>query len=308
VRRNSTRPKTCTVCGRAVSDSFVCRRCGRELRELLIGNGWPTRPGNEPNQPGIIWYLHRLHETAYRQDNIERRSRAADAQGYALLIDQRATLLIARITATVGNWSDVLDRLTASQSDEIPVDQVMPLDDYRIRRIANNIPVLRHNCADLDRLLHHLLDYAKEAWRIINRPDDICCGPCPAKVKDENGDEIDCARILYAEEYYEEGEGRCVTAETVQCSRCRARHNVSELRQRLVRETRETLFTGPELLALMANRLNDRMPRSTFYQLVKDGRLRERGYRVDVPLYTYADVCEARDKPKPRKTTKDKVG
>ena len=85
--------------------------------------------------------------------------------------------------------------------------------------------MLRHNCADLDRLLHHLLDYAKDAWRIINRPDDICCGPCPGKVKDEDGNEIDCARMLYAEEY-EDNEGKRVVAETVVCSnpKCRARH------------------------------------------------------------------------------------
>ena len=196
------KPKACTVCGRAVSDSFVCRRCGRELRELLIGNGWPSRPGSEPNQPGIVWYLRRLRETAYRQASMERSLGArTSSKGYALLPDQRAVVLIARITATVGNWNDVLDRLKCPESDESAARRGKDADTARIHRVANNIPVLRHNCADLDRLLHHLLDYAKDAWRIINRPDDICCGRCPNMLRDNNKDEVECGRMLYAEEY-----------------------------------------------------------------------------------------------------------
>jgi len=63
----------------------------------------------------------------------------------------------------------------------------------------------------------------------------------------------------------------------------------------------DMLFTGPELLRLMKIRLNDRMPKSTFYQLIRDGRLLSRGFsREGQPQYTYDDVCAARDKPKPR--------
>jgi hypothetical protein len=127
-----------------------------------------------------------------------------------------------------------------------------------------------------------LLAYAKEAWKIINRPADNCCGPCPSTV-----DESPCGTLLYAEE----------KATVVQCPRCRKRHNVEALRESLRNAVRDMLFTAGELRKLMDTRLNDRMPKATFYKMIQDGRLVARCTADDgVKMYTYNDVCMARQK------------
>jgi hypothetical protein len=301
------KPKECTNCGRAVSDSFICRRCGRELRALLIGSTDPD------GQPGIVWYVHRLRETAYRQARMERALGSKSSRsGYALLPDSSAITLLAKISGTLARWNDDLTPLISSQKTEkgrsavvVRPNRIDGLETRHARLLASYIPLLRHNYADAHLLLRDMLEYARQAWRIINRPDDICCGPCPNVVRDRASRvEVECGAMLYAEEF-EDGQGKRVVADTVQCPKCRARHDVSTLRDMLKQQTRDSLFTGPELLALMENRLNDRMPKTSFYQLIRDGRLQVRGYRledgVQAPMYTYNDVCEAREKPKPGK-------
>ena len=296
--RRIPKPKECTLCGRNVVNSFVCRRCGKELRDLLIGST------EERGQPGIIWYIHRLRETAYRQGRMEQALGAhATSEGYSQLADMRAVRLMSKISVTLARWNADLDSLVSTQRrDNAWVSVVVAgrgsggLDEARSRRLAANIPALRHHCPDIKGLHHDLLEYAKAAWKIINRPNDICCGRCPNPVLTKNFEGtnhdgvVPCDTMLYAEEH----------AETVQCPKCRAEHNVSELREKLKSLTRDMLFTGPELLNLMATSLNDKIAKSTFYQLISDGRLLYRGINEEgAYTYTYADVCEAREKPKP---------
>jgi hypothetical protein len=312
--RRVPKPKECGLCKRAVVNSFICRRCAKELRNLLIGEGWPDSLGETGcGQPGIIWYIRRLRETALRQARMEQacvhggtsyvdEDGHACVDGYGLVMDMRAKRLLARISVTLARWNADLDPLLGTHRHDSPWVSVVVagkgsggLDEARARRLAANIAVMRHHCAGIGTLHHDLLEYAKQAWGVINRPNDICCGPCPTLTMHFTDGKPDselkpCDVLLYAEEH----------AETVVCPKCRAEHDVAALRQALKSLTRDMLFTGPELLKLMATSLNDKIAKSTFYQLISDGRLTYRGIDGKGAMqYTYADVCEAREKPKP---------
>jgi hypothetical protein len=260
-------------------------------------------------QPGIVWYMMRLHESAYRQTVMARNLGGHVVRsGYDQLGNQHAIDLLGRIAWTLEHWNARLDRLIGPQTAFPPATGVVAWPDgldsaetvcYAIR-LAEHVSELRHNCPDIDRLRNDLLGYAKDGWRIINRPDDICCGPCSAMVEDKDnpGTEIACGVMLYAEEF--EQDGKRVTADTVICPKCHAKHDVSKLREELKRHVHDMLFTGPELLKLMQTRLNDRMSSKTLYEMVRDGRLRARGFSGDgTPQYTYDDLCIAREKPRP---------
>jgi hypothetical protein len=291
----------------------MCRRCGRELRELLVGDGVNeavVETEHPKGQPGIVWCIGRLHESAYRQTVMERNLGARGSRaGYDLLGNKAAIDLLGKITWTLGHWNARLDRLVGPRTavramigvgaSYYGVGDVETVS--HAVRLADHIPELRHNCDDIDRLMHDLLTYVKDAWRVINRPDDICCGPCPNMVEDKEttGVERPCGVMLYAEEF--EQDGKRIVADDVMCPKCHAKHDVAELREGLRQAVRDMLFTGPELLKLMETRLNDRMSKSTFYQLIRDGRLKPRGYnKDDNPQYTYDDTCAAREKEKPK--------
>lgn len=283
------RHKCCDACHKPVPDAYLCRRCGIQLRDLLIGGS---------DQPGIIWYMARLRESAYGQSKLGRAgSSRSTREGYALLTNQRAVKLLAQISATLAHWEAHCEALSATYGHEhgllaigTPGMAVERLETRRARFIAAHVSLIRKHHADAVRLHDDLLRYAKQSWSIINRPNDICCGPCPTSVVDkESNRENPCGTLLYAEE------GSAVVA----CPACKALHSVGDLRTRLREQVRDELFTGPELLRIMETRLNDRMSKSTFYQLIRDRRLQARKVNDGVPHYTYNDVCDARKKPKP---------
>ena len=296
--KHTRKAQQCSICGGGVHEAFLCRRCGRELRALLVGDRRSTNISAEKHpkeQPGIVWYIDRLRETAYLQTAMDRNMGSrAGRSGYAQLAQQDALEMLAKIHFTLHRWNDRLDTIIGAQvlRDNRPGVITDPggldgLDGVRAARIAVNIATLRHKCEDIASLYNDLIGYAKESWRIINRPDDICCGPCPQQVDGET-----CGVMLYASEEH---------PDEVVCPKCRTRHDAAKLREDLKRIVSDMLFTGPELLRLMKIRLNDKMPKSTFYQLIRDGRLLSRGFsREGQPQYTYDDVCAARDKPKPR--------
>jgi hypothetical protein len=293
------KPDKCGNCGSAVNDAFICRRCGRELRDLLISEGWPDRTGElGAGQPGIIWYMRKLHESAYKQSRLQRGGARGSQHGYYLLGDNRAIKELSKISKTLTLWNAQLDALIGAQTlEEVRSRSATrngyhDLDAHRARRLAAHIPELRHKCPGIASLHTDMLDYAKRSWKIINRPNDICCGACPNLVpdKDPPHEENPCGVMLYAEE----------SEEKVQCLKCRAVHDVVALRADLVERSRSTMFTGAQLRLMMETRLNDKMPKTAFYQLIRDGRLQPRGFDGDkAPMYTYDDVCAAREKTKP---------
>jgi hypothetical protein len=300
VRQRSSR--RCEQCGSRSQDAWLCSRCTSELRCLLIGSGQKPvlSTSHDKAQPGIVWYIQRLEESAYRQTVLAKslgvRSTSA---GYALLVDTRATKLLARIGSTLAVWCDTAERLSGHERPLLGMDTTgshpEALSVRRARFIATKVGPLCTQNKDVARLYGMLLGYAKDSWRIINRPADNCCGGCPTILVIDKAEE-ECSTILYAED----------NAKTVTCPRCHVLHSVPDLRRALRNMVRDYVFPGPELLVLMETRLNDRMPRSTFYDLLRDGRLKPRSERQDgTLLFTYDDVCEAREKDKPTRRVKD---
>lgn len=305
------RIEKCQTCGRATNNAYICRRCSNELHDLLTGSS------EVDGQPGIVWYVKRLRESAYGQTRMARSLAARSSnQGYALLGNRRAVELLARINATLAVWEGVCEALSATHGHDLgylhpgsPTRDSERLECKRARYIAARVLLIRHHCPDAHRLHTALLEYAREAWRIINRPDDICCGPCPSLIHSpepnsayasSHDNVMPCATLLYAEE----------NSNTVQCPKCHALHDVELLRDGLKAYVTDMLFTRSDLVNLMETRLNDRIPQPTFTKLLRDGRLQPRkvehqvteaGGTIDIPLFTYNDVVEARLKPVPQR-------
>lgn len=275
--------KCCKLCEQA-SNLFLCNACADDLHSLLVGSPASTLRG----QPGICWYIERLTEQAYRQTRLGLPNGIAQSsQGYALLCDQRAIDLLSRITGTLDDWVGHLSHLSATLRDERGVSGVGMAE-----WLAERLKELRKQ--ENSHLLYlDLLGYARESWRLINRPADTCCGPCPSLIFEKA--EQPCGTLLYADE----------RATLVRCPRCRVTHSVEVLREALRNAVRDMLFTGGELRRLMETRLNDRMPKASFYALVRDGRLTPRYVTVEGDeMFTYQDVCEARDKPVPAQSSR----
>lgn len=302
------RIEKCSTCGRQTNHAYICRKCANECHDLLVG-------GTESDsQPGIAWYVKRLRESAYGQTRMARSLAAkSSSTGYALFGNRRAAELLARINVALARWEAVVMRLRATQHAETgwvhtgsPTKDSERLEVKRARFIAAHVVLIRHHCPDAPKLHAEMLDCARLAWRIINRPNDICCGPCPQLVDDttdimldskmirkvKTGKQIPCGTLLYAEE----------GANGVQCPVCHTKHDVEALRDMLKTQVADMLFTREELTRLMETRLNDRIPHATFGKLLRDGRLQPRHVSYDemgrpVDMFTYNDVCEARLKP-----------
>jgi LSD1 subclass zinc finger protein len=298
--KHHKRIEKCLTCGRATNSAYICRRCSNELHDLLVGSH------EVDGQPGIIWYAKRLRESAYGQTRMERSLGARSGNvGYALFGNKAAVDLLARINSQLALWEATVEALCATHACETgwlhtgsPTRDYERLESRRARYIAAHVVLMRHHCADVHRLHSKMLEFVRAAWRIINRPNDVCCGPCPSIVYDEAGHEIECATLLYAEE----------GAASVTCPLCHTLHDVELLRDGLKAYVTDMLFTRADLVNLMETRLNDRIPQPTFTKLLRDGRLQPRKYKqecnakgewVAVAMFTYNDVCEARDKPVP---------
>jgi LSD1 subclass zinc finger protein len=287
------RIESCKICGRATNHAYICRGCANELHDLLVGSS------------GITWYVKRLRESAYGQARLGRSVHArGTVTGYALLGNRQAAQLLARSGTVLARWEVVCDRLRATYGNETdvchsghPTRDSERLEVKRATYIAANVVLIRHHCAEAPKLHAEMLDCARTAWRIINRPNDICCGACPTMIYDDSvnsayaqsHDNVSpCGTLLYAED----------GASGVQCPRCHTMHNVEALRESLRNAVQDMLFTRDELIRLMETRLNDRIPHSTFGKLLRDGRLQPRHVDDDgIAWFTYNDVCEARLKP-----------
>jgi LSD1 subclass zinc finger protein len=290
------RIQSCKICERATNHAYICRRCANELHDLLVGSK------KIDGQPGIAWYAKRLRESAYRQTRLARSlASRASTTDYALLGNRQAAELLARIGTVLARWEAICDRLRATHGDEMawvhaghPTKDFERLEVKRARYIAAHVVLIRHHCPDAHRLHAEMLDCARNAWRIINRPNDVCCGACPTRIEDEKV----CGTLLYAEE----------GASGVQCPLCHTNHHVETLRESLRNAVQDMLFSRDELVRLMETRLNDRIPQSTFSKLLRDGRLAPRHIDDDgVAWFTYNDVCEARAKPGRKPGPKAKV-
>lgn len=300
-RKGGRKVKACNVCQRP-TEMVMCPHCGDELRHLLIGMR------GVHGQPGLAWLAVRIFEQAYGQSRLG----AIDSShgrndGYALLTDDRCTRLLGEIRATLDDWVAHCGGLSATWRDENGQVAMSgrpghsePLESRQARYLAGHIKVLRRH-KDSKRLVDSLRRFTDEATRLINRPADVCCGPCTTWFKGPPPNpelKQQCGTMLYAEP----------DAKTVTCTRCKTRYDVEALRDAMRDKLKDMLFTGSELRRLMETRLNDRIPKATFYKMIGDGRLVPRKLRrangKSEPLFTYADVVEAREKPVPQPKSK----
>lgn len=300
--------KRCNTCG-AQCSAYMCGRCARELREILIGSGRRTVQVGEmiKDQPGLIWYVGRLKEQAYQQSRLGVQIGAqSTSEGYALLVDKRAVDLLRRIRTSLASWEAVVLGLRGSQVDVAgqagvvgPVWRFDVSEARTARFLAANVKTIRLRCSSAHRLHTEMLSFAKQAYAVINRPPDNFCGKCPTELPEDpktGRPAGPCATLLYVESKNET---------VVRCGYCRSEHDIETLRAAMREKAHDKLFTGPELRRLMETRLNDRIPEPTFRKLCRDGRLIPRGFNADGDgLYTYDDVCEAREKPVPGKSRK----
>ena len=283
----------CVQCGRSCTDAWMCADCGAELRQLLIGDPTLVRPLPYPQhpktQPGIVWYIKQLYKTAYRQTRLGGHvSAKTGGRDYYLFADRRGIDLLRRVESLLTEWNDRLCSLDTTALLALDTGRGAPeaLSIRQARYLAAHVRLLRRHDKDIVKLHNGLLALAREAWTVINRPPELCCGGCPTTVRDKDtGEDKKCGVILYAEE----------TADTVQCPRCRSQHDVSSLRERMKREAQDYVLPAGELLTLMETRLNDPVKRSTFYALIRDGHLVPHTHAADgTALYTYPDVCAAK--------------
>lgn len=269
----------CKVC-KAKSDANLCWPCTNDLRQLLMGS---DEQGTGHN--GIGWYSSRLRETVYRQDRLGNSAgRPTVLHGYSQLPNEPARDLLHRIRSTLLAW--LVDSMSYIDSQKLSKsEQAVSFGRTLARLTEGEIAAMlvgrmrTLRAVEGIELLHAvLLRLSKEAWRVINRPAETCCGPCP-----------DCSTVLYS--HPEDA--------SVVCPHCKETYVVEDLRRMMREHISDMLFTGPELRKLCETRLNDPIPKSTFYALISDQRLVPRYRREDgTSFFTYDDLQHARSKPK----------
>ncbi|AII27248.1 hypothetical protein PBI_CHEETOBRO_78 [Mycobacterium phage Cheetobro] len=258
----------CRSCG-GRAELVVCWKCAKRLRRLLVG---------QDDEPGLDWFAQRLAEQAYGQAKMGRPGRSASGGPAPLPLNQRAAELLAEVTRATASWA----------GEVFGVDGRAPFSPAAYcHAIARDVAGLMavdgaaRMIADADR-------FNRQASRVINRPPDLYCGPCPNELDDGER----CGMDLRAE----------ADERMVQCRRCRAVFDVELLRERLLQHVDDEPKSAADLLRLF-RWLGVNVPRSTFYYRVnrvpprmflhKDGTRNLRRQEGSTPLYAYSDVRAA---------------
>lgn len=273
----------CTRCGQRC-ELFLCWNCGKAIRRLLVGRKVSRRKATEAQgeEPGIIWYLDRLTESAYLQTRMGSSSVRTAPDSMPLLPDGRASELRHQIHAELTSW---VKQLTENRGIRfLPLDSVEPdfIGPLRPgwRRIAIGYTA---SAADMARWLAHnllaimseenaaelhdeLVALTRKAHRAIDRPELQLFGECSKSMgENDEGVPLACGVKLYAEK------GETVVA----CPRCRSRYGVDELRDDMRARARDQPMTGADVLRMM--KLAGEAPASaTFYKVL--GRVAPRSY------------------------------
>ncbi|QYC55150.1 helix-turn-helix protein binding domain protein [Mycobacterium phage Boilgate] len=258
----------CKACqGRA--ELVVCWRCAKRLHRLLVGNG---------NEPGLDWYADRLAEQAYGQARMGRPQRKPGGPA-PLPLNPAAADLLAEITRSLAAWAaEALGVSGRTNFSAAAYCAALTRDPARLMAVE---------CAP--KMLVDAERFNRNANRLINRPPDKYCGPCP-NVLDNSGQQ--CGMDLRAEP----------DERMVQCRRCRSVFDVEALRDRLLARVDDEPKTAADLLRLF-RWLGVDVKRSTFYHrlnrvpprmfLHRDGTRNDRHADGAKPLYAYSDVVAA---------------
>jgi hypothetical protein len=297
----------CKRCG-GRAELFLCWDCGKDIRHLLTGKPVERRHGDVAGydeQPGIVWYLDKLSEAAYRQTRLGQGSgcrKTKPASESDLLPDKRASALRQQIHNMLSLWVRAITEtrgLTFAPLHTVEPGFVGPLragwrrlgERYAASGADMAIWLSHHITAVMSEPDAHVL-YADlrraslEAARLINRPPELYLGLCQQPRLDDDDNEIPCGTPIRAD----------YDADDVQCGRCKTSYEVESLKTALLSQIEAMLFTGPDLLRILAV-IGEPIPRSTWYG--SDGRpgvryrVQPRGWAGDEPMYVYSDVRAA---------------
>ncbi|MDO3335133.1 hypothetical protein [Mycobacteroides abscessus] len=310
----------CTRCGERC-ELFLCWNCGKAIRRLLVGQKVSRRNGNEAQgeEPGIIWYLDRLMESAYRQTRMTSSTVRTAPDSTPLLPDSRASKLRNQIHAALTSW---VKQITEGRRMRfLPLDSVESEFIGPLRPGWRRIPVgYSASAADMARWLAHnllaimseenaaelydeLAMLTKKAHKAIDRPEVQLYGECSKSMgESEEGVPLTCGVKLYDEK------GKAY----VSCQRCRTSYDVEELRGDMRERARDQPMTGADVLRMM--KLAGEAPASaTFYKVL--GRVAPRSYlhadgqrnQTSTPgckkLYAYDDVVDKLNEKQSGKST-----
>lgn len=134
---------------------------------------------------------------------------------------------------------------------------------------------------------------------LINRPEPaIYRGPCPSVMRhDDRGRSVYCGHSLYADR----------GSDFAQCPRCSVKHDIARLEAKLLSDMSGYLFTSTQLFQVLRE-LGEPIPKSTFYNWRKLGKIQPRGWmhdgrrtdhfihRNDAPLFSLEDARRLRSK------------
>lgn len=152
----------------------------------------------------------------------------------------------------------------------LPADyqpRTIELIDWLMRRVDT---IARHQRAGhVYRELNRLVGTDHRGGQLvtaINRNERHFAGPCPTVTgRDHRGKPIECGRILYAD----------INDRTVTCPACKC--DVDVQRNRLKAAVDRDLLTEPKMLEVLTN-IGEPVSRVKFYQWVKSGKLKPRGW------------------------------
>lgn len=298
---------------------YLCNQCQVWLRYQLLG------------MPTLLGYLEDAAIGNTRLSNEQ--SHQLGFESRTPVFSDRASLLIADINSTVGQWAKSM-AIVHGYVVSPPVTWHRPWEQYQHTTrdyatfLAAHVDTLA-NDEDVGELCDALRSYVKRGLTVINRrPEDQFCGPCPAPVSDhrrcvDSDGKPTCQKQVHT----------CATALMappgaleVTCPSCGAVHGVERLVTRLLANADNYRGTISELYRVL-RMLNESVPMSTLYRWAEpptskrrgSGQLRPVGYvrddngRIgvtrhsdkDKPLYRVSDARKRREEN--RKVKGDKV-
>ncbi|QHB37293.1 helix-turn-helix DNA binding domain protein [Gordonia phage Gudmit] len=299
---------TCTRCNRP-TETFLCWPCTRALADVLNQIPWLSNKLLVTAHGGSA--LNKLDERQFFEKS---GPIAEDEMQSPVPFNTTATKRLRDIRTVLTWWvRDICDTedlefeiLGASRVygplpegvRRIPANYGATTTDLA-RWLAHHFTLFmgREDAATACEEIHGAFDRGIEA---INRRDQgIYVGPCPTitGVAADGKTPTRCREALYARRDANDGPQPHVT-----CWKCRQRHDVALLRDRIWAQAENFLLTGAEILRVMGE-LGERIPKNRFYQWRKDRLIQPRGWKAGdritqrvtpgaKPVFSLAEVRE----------------
>lgn len=235
----------CRHCRRD-TELFLCTLCAKELGALL---------GDLP------WLLRQLDITVTRQDKLGTASVGKSSDNPSP-VNIGAMELARNLRDQLGT---LVRDLCESRGLEVPDKKWTTVNLAGWLEINLQTIACSEDAGEVYDEIRHATDAILGA---INRTSRMWCGPCTTVVAhDPNGADIECGIDLYAD--------RENLAEMIQCPKCRM---FCEPRVQLLNTIkRGDLLPEAKLLEIMDS-LGEKVSRNRFYDWIKAGSLRPRGY------------------------------